>query len=251
KIKQDGRYERFQAKWFGAEAAAAAPPPNTGSALTFKPALVAKVWPIFLQGLQLTVTLAAAGLVFGLPLGLLLALARLSPFKPVAAFAVVYVELFRGTPLLVQIFFLYFVLPAFGVSMPELLTAILALSLNAAAYIAEIFRSAIQSVPRGQMEAARSLGMTYPQAMREVVLPQATVRAIPPLTNEGVALLKDSSLVSIMGMTELTRTGQELSSRYADPVTVWLTVAVLYLLLTIPLTQVAAYMEKRLVRGAH
>lgn len=228
--------------------AQAARAPSGG--LRLDPGLVWRMGPVFLQGVALTLGLALAGLVGGVPIGLALALARLSSAKPLRALAAIYVEAVRGTPLLVQIFFLYFILPAFGVSLPELVTAVLALALNAGAYVAEIFRSAIAAVPPGQLEAARALGMSYPLAMREVVLPQAFFRAIPPLTNEGVALLKDSSLVSIMGMTELTRTGQELASRYADPVTIWLAVAALYLVLTLPLTQLAGLLERRLAAGS-
>ena len=154
-------------------------------------------------------------------------------------------ELVRGTPLLVQILFIYFVLPVFGVSLPAFTSGILALTLNSAAYLAEIFRAGIQSIDVGQMEAARSLGMTYPQAMRRVILPQTFRRVLPPLTNEGIALLKDSSLVSVIGLTELARTGQELASRYAAPLTIWPMVALLYLALTFPLTRVAEYLERR------
>ena len=131
----------------------------------------------------------------------------------------------RGTPLLVQILFIYFVLPVFGVSLPAFTSGIIALTLNSAAYLAEIFRAGIESIESGQMEAARSLGMTYSQAMRRVILPQTFRRVLPPLTNEGIALLKDSSLVSVIGLTELARTGQELASRYAAPLTIWPMVA--------------------------
>jgi len=156
-----------------------------------------------------------------------------------------YVEVVRGTPLLVQIFFIYFVLPRVGISLPEFATAIVALSVNTGAYVTEIFRAGIQSIDVGQMEAARSLGMTYGLAMHRVILPQAFRRVLPPLTNEAIALLKDSSLVSIMGMTELTRTGQELASRFAQPMAIWPAVALLYLALTLPLTRLAYLLESR------
>lgn len=264
KVRASGEYARLETKYFGAPSnarlPAVAPAAEAADAerraqaresagLRLDPGLAVRMAPVFLQGVLLTLGLAVAGLLGGVPVGLALALARLSPFGLLRLPAAIYVEAVRGTPLLVQIFFLYFILPAFGVSLPELVTAVLALALNAGAYVAEIFRAAIAAVPTGQLEAARALGMSYPLAMREVVLPQAFARAIPPLTNEGVALLKDSSLVSIMGMTELTRTGQELASRYADPVTIWLTVAALYLLLTLPLTQLAAQLERRMSAG--
>jgi His/Glu/Gln/Arg/opine family amino acid ABC transporter permease subunit len=173
------------------------------------------------------------------------ALGRVSHFWPLSAAAAVYVEVIRGTPLLVQIFFAYFVLPAVGISLPAFMAGLAALSVNCGAYIAEIFRAGIQSIEVGQMEAARSLGMTYPQAMRLIILPQAIRRVVPPLTNEAIALLKDSSIVSIMGMSELARQGQELTSRYAAPMTIWPAVALFYLLMTFPLTRLAQYLEAR------
>jgi His/Glu/Gln/Arg/opine family amino acid ABC transporter permease subunit len=182
---------------------------------------------------------------FGLPIGLLLALARVQSSRLLKAPAAVYVEVMRGTPLLVQILFIYFVLPSFGVNIPAFWSGIIALTLNSAAYIAEIFRAGIQSIDAGQMEAARSLGMTHAQAMRRIILPQTFRRVVPPLTNEAIALLKDSSLVSVIGLTELARTGQELASRYAAPLTIWPMVAIFYLLLTFPLTRIAEYLERR------
>jgi ABC-type amino acid transport system permease subunit len=156
-----------------------------------------------------------------------------------------YVEVMRGTPLLVQILFVYFVLPSVGINLPAYASGILALTLNASAYISEVIRAGIVSIDAGQMEAARALGMSYWQAMRRIILPQTFRRVVPPLTNEGIALLKDSSLVSVIGLTELARTGQELASRYAAPLTIWPLVALLYLALTFPLTRMAEYLEHR------
>jgi His/Glu/Gln/Arg/opine family amino acid ABC transporter permease subunit len=203
------------------------------------------VWRILALGAWWTLRLTLLSLLFGTPLGLLAALGRLSHFRPLSLAAGFYVEAVRGTPLLVQIFFVYYVLPAVGISLPEFLAGLVALSVNSGAYIAEIFRAGIQSIDIGQMEAARSLGMTYPLAMRLVVLPQALRRVLPPLTNEAIALLKDSSLVSVMGMAELTRQGQDLISRFAAPMTIWPAVALFYLLMTLPLTRLAQYLEAR------
>ncbi|MEO6390356.1 MAG: ABC transporter permease subunit, partial [Pyrinomonadaceae bacterium] len=246
KIRTSGEYDRLNEKWFGKEAEAAlekeaAKPP----AKAFDTGLVKKLLPLFLAGIWLTAQLAVISLALGLPIGLLLALARVQSLKILRAPAAVYVEIMRGTPLLVQILFIYFVLPYFGISIPAKVSGIIALTLNCAAYIAEIFRAGIQSIDAGQMEAARSLGMTYGQAMKRIILPQTFRRVVPPLTNEAIALLKDSSLVSVIGLTELARTGQELSSRYAAPLTVWPMVAIFYLLLTFPLTRVAEYLERR------
>jgi His/Glu/Gln/Arg/opine family amino acid ABC transporter permease subunit len=201
------------------------------------------------RGTPLTTAQAWALTLLGLPLGLAVALLRIAPSRPVSWTAGAYVEILRGTPLLVQVFFVYFVLPSAGLSLSAWAAGVAALGVNASAYIAEVCRAGVLSVDRGQTEAARSLGMTPWQALRFVVLPQALRRMVPPLTNEAVALLKDSSLVSVMGLTELTRAGQELSGRYADPLTVWPAVALFYFAVTFPLTRLAAWMERRWEAG--
>ena len=247
RIEDSGEYARVYRQWFGDVPAAAAGPAAgaAGSGALFNPDLVSRTWRFLVRGVWMTAALAAVALLFGLPIGLALALARVQRTRLLSVPAGVYVEVVRGTPLLVQILFIYFVLPAFGINLPAFTSGIIALTLNAAAYLAEIFRAGIESIEAGQMEAARSLGMTYAQAMRRIILPQTFRRVLPPLTNEGIALLKDSSLVSVIGLTELARTGQELASRYAAPLTIWPVVALLYLLLTFPLTRVAQQLERR------
>jgi lysine-arginine-ornithine-binding protein len=246
KIKETGEYDRIHEKWFGeaAERAAQQEAQRTKPKV-FDLGIVRRTLSFFLRGVWLTAKLALLSLGLGLPIGLLLALMRVQSSRLIKAPAALYVEVMRGTPLLVQILFIYFVLPYFGIYLPAFMSGIIALTLNCAAYISEIFRAGILSIDVGQMEAARSLGMTYSQAMRRIVLPQTFRRVVPPLTNEGIALLKDSSLVSVIGLTELARTGQELASRYAAPLTIWPVVAVFYLILTFPLTRVAEYLERR------
>jgi lysine-arginine-ornithine-binding protein len=246
KIKETGEYDQIHEKWFGeaAERAAEQEASRTKPKV-FDFDLVKRTFPLFLRGVWLTAQLAFLSLLLGLPIGLLLALARVQSSKLLRAPAAVYVEVMRGTPLLVQILFIYFVLPYFKIYLPAFTSGVIALTLNCAAYLAEIFRAGILSIDAGQMEAARSLGMSHAQAMRRIILPQTFRRVVPPLTNEGIALLKDSSLVSIIGLTELARSGQELASRYAAPLTIWPVVAILYLLLTFPLTRVAEYLERR------
>jgi lysine-arginine-ornithine-binding protein len=246
KIKETGEYNQIHEKWFG-EAAEQA---QQQAAQSRKPKvfdldIIRRTLPLFLSGVWFTARLALLSLLFGLPIGLLLALARVQSSRIIKAPAALYVEVMRGTPLLVQILFIYFVLPYFKIYIPAFTSGVIALTLNSAAYIAEIFRAGILSIDVGQMEAARSLGMTYSQAMRRIILPQTFRRVVPPLTNEGIALLKDSSLVSVIGLTELARTGQELASRYAAPLTIWPVVAIFYLLLTFPLTRVTEYLERR------
>lgn len=246
KIKETGEYDRIHEKWFGeaAERAAQQEAQRTKPKV-FDLGIVRRTFSFFLRGVWLTAKLALLSLGLGLPIGLLLALMRVQSSRLLRAPAALYVEVMRGTPLLVQILFIYFVLPYFGIYLPAFMSGIIALTLNCAAYISEIFRAGILSIDVGQMEAARSLGMTYSQAMRRIILPQTFRRVVPPLTNEGIALLKDSSLVSVIGLTELARTGQELASRYAAPLTIWPVVAVFYLILTFPLTRVAEYLERR------
>lgn len=246
KIRETGQYDQIHAKWFGEAAERTAEQEaSQRKAKAFDIQLIKRTWRFFLAGVWWTAKLALLSLLFGLPIGLLLALMRVQSSRLLAAPAAVYVEVMRGTPLLVQILFIYFVLPTFGISIPAFWSGILALTLNSAAYISEIFRAGILSIDAGQMEAARSLGMTYAQAMKRIILPQTFRRVVPPLTNEAIALLKDSSLVAIIGITELTRAGQEAASRYAAPLTIWPMVAIFYLLLTFPLTRIAEYLERK------
>jgi His/Glu/Gln/Arg/opine family amino acid ABC transporter permease subunit len=242
RLQDSGEYAKIYSKWFGESAGpgAAATAPRA-----FDTSIIARTWSFFVRGVWMTAVMAVSSLVLGLPLGLCLAMARVQSKRLFTTPAAIYVEVMRGTPLLVQILFVYFVLPSVGINLPAYTSGILALTLNAAAYISEVIRAGILSIDTGQMEAARALGMSYWQAMRRIILPQTFRRVVPPLTNEGIALLKDSSLVSVIGLTELARTGQELASRYAAPLTIWPLVALLYLALTFPLTRVAEYLERR------
>lgn len=246
KIKETGEYNQIHEKWFGEAAEQAqAVAAQSRKPKVFDLDIIRRTLPFFLSGVWFTARLAIISLLLGLPIGLLLALARVQSSRLLRAPAAFYVEVMRGTPLLVQILFIYFVLPYFKIYIPAFTSGVIALTLNCAAYISEIFRAGILSIDVGQMEAARSLGMTYSQAMRRIILPQTFRRVVPPLTNEGIALLKDSSLVSVIGLTELARTGQELASRYAAPLTIWPVIAIFYLLLTFPLTRVAEYLERK------
>lgn len=259
KIVADGRYARIYQQWIrepmspdyparlatfkseGTPIGAA----RTGSALAIRPDVLRESLPLLLKGAGLTLLVTLYTLLIGIPLGLVVALVRLSPLRPLSLLALAYVEFIRGTPLLVQIFVIYFLLPALGLDLPQMQAAVLAMSLNAAAYISEIFRGGIESIDPGQMEAARSLGMDYPRAMRWVILPQTFRRILPPMTNETVALLKDTSLISIIGLAELTRIGREQVGNTGAPVTILTAVALLYLLMTLPLTAVARRLEVR------
>jgi len=166
--------------------------------------------PYLLKGAVVTLRLSVVSVFFGIILGLFLGLARISKNYFLRIPSTIYVEVIRGTPLLMQLLIIYYALPSFGINLGAITAAIVGLSLNSAAYTGEIFRSGIQSIEKGQMEAARSLGMTYFQAMRYVILPQAFRRILPPLTNEFVSMLKESSLASTLAVTELLRAGREI-----------------------------------------
>jgi polar amino acid transport system permease protein len=197
------------------------------------------------DGVLQTFIVTFASIVFALLIGLLAGLARISRNKFVSRLATVYVEVVRGIPLLVWLFYIYFALGPI-LQLKGLSAAIFAMSFCYGAYMAEIFRAGILSIPRGQMEASLSLGMTRGQAMRKVILPQAVRVILPPVGNEFIALLKDSSLVSILALSDLFRRGREYAATtfaYFDSYTI---VALIYLVLTLLLSKLVAFMEGRL-----
>jgi glutamine transport system permease protein len=214
--------------------------------------IVVKNFNNLLQGAWLTIELTGISVACGTILGLFLSLGRISQKKVFSWLSAAYIDFFRGTPLLVQLFIIHYGLPqlfdntALDYIPNAFLSAIIALTLNSAAYVAEIFRSGIQSIDKGQMEAARSLGMSYGQAMRNVILPQAFKRVIPPLGNEFIAMLKDSSLVMVIALPELMMQAKSVAGREFKFFEIYLAVAFLYLLMTMTISQLVAYMERRL-----
>ena len=214
--------------------------------MDFDVSLVIKAMPLLIEGALVTIKITALSVAFGIIIGLFAGIARISSFWPVRALAAVYVDFIRGTPLLVQIFLMYFALPVVtGMRIDPFVAAITACSVNSGAYVAEIFRAGIQSIDDGQMEAGRSLGMTWTQTMRYIIVPQAFKRVIPPLGNEFIALLKDSSLVSVIGFEELTRRGQLIIARTYGSLEIWVSVAILYLIMTLTISRLVAYLERR------
>lgn len=202
--------------------------------------------PLLLVGAGITIEISALSVGLGLLIGTVLGVCRICLNKPLRYFAAIYVELIRGTPLLVQIFVAYFALPLLtGSRVDPFIAAIAACSINSGAYVAEIFRGGIQSIDVGQMEAGRSLGLTWSQTMRFVILPQAFKRIIPPLGNEFIAMLKDSSLVSVIGFEELTRRGQLIIARTYASLEIWTAVAFIYLVMTFTISRFVAYLERR------
>ncbi|MBQ7515112.1 MAG: amino acid ABC transporter permease [Schwartzia sp.] len=208
--------------------------------------LAVSALPLLFLGAGVTIKITALSVGFGIIIGLFVGIARISEFRLLRLLAAVYVDFLRGTPLLVQIFLVYFALPVVtGQHMDPFLAAISACSINSGAYIAEIFRAGIQSVDNGQMEAGRSLGLSWAQTMRYIIVPQAFKRVIPPLGNEFIALLKDSSLVSVIGFEELTRRGQLIIARTYGSLEIWTAVALIYLIMTIAISRLVAYLERR------
>lgn len=207
------------------------------------------VLPRLLEGMLVTLQLTALAGALGIGLGLFLSLARVSRNPWLSGAAAWYVTVVRGTPLLLQILFVYFALPPLlDIRLDAFPAGVLALSFNAAAYLTEIFRAAILSIDKGQMEAARALGMSYGLAMRLVILPQTMRRLIPPIVNELAALSKDSSLVSVISLSELLYVTQRLGAKYLRPWEVYVWAGLGYLLIVVALSSVAAQLERRLAR---
>ncbi len=214
--------------------------------MNFDMNLVVNSFPLLLVGAGVTIQITVLSTAIGFVIGLIVGVARISHLRPLRLLAEVYVEFFRGTPLLVQIFLFYFALPVItGQRIDPFIAAISACGINSGAYVAEIFRAGIQSVDEGQMEAGRSLGMTWLQTMRYIIVPQAFKRVIPPLGNEFIAMLKDSSLVSVIGFEELTRRGQLIIAKTYGSFEIWMSVAVIYLVMTLTISRFVAYLERR------
>ncbi|ALS60768.1 MULTISPECIES: amino acid ABC transporter permease [Pandoraea] len=207
-------------------------------------------WQDLAHGALVTVEVTVCALALGCVLGLLVGMGRLNPAHRIRyGICTIYVTFIRGTPLLVQLFILFFGLPQFNILLPAFLCGVLGLGIYSGAYVSEIVRGAIQSIERGQMEAARSLGMPYGMAMRSVILPQAIVRMIPPLGNEFIALIKNSALVSLLTIHDVMHEGQKIISVSYRSLEVYLAIAFVYLILTGATTLLLQRAEKSLRAG--
>ena len=202
--------------------------------------------PLLLAGAGVTIEITAIAVGLGFIFGLITSVCRLSDVKILQVIAVCYVNIIRGTPMLVQIFLIYFALPmVIGQRINPFVAAVAACSINSGAYVSEIFRAGIQSVDKGQMEAGRSLGLSWMQTMRYVILPQAFKHVIPPLGNEFISMTKETSLVSVIGFEELTRRGQLIIAKTYGSFEIWLTVAAIYLVMTLTIARLVSYLERR------
>lgn len=208
--------------------------------------LVQNFIPYLLKAAWITLILSLISIVVGLVLGLFITLMKISKYKILVLFADFYLWVIRGTPLLVQLFLVYFGLPQIGIELSPFTSAIIALGVNASAYIAEIYRGGIMSVPKGQIEAAEALGMKYPGIMRKIVLPQALRVSIPSLGNQAIILLKDSSLASLVTVSELMMVSQRYASTNYAYIEFYIVAALLYLVMTTFFTYILNKMEHRM-----
>lgn len=205
---------------------------------------ITKMGPLLI-GLIVTLRISFISIIFAIIIGITVGISRISSNLVLRKLSIVYIELIRGTPLLVQIFIFYFFIGTV-LDLSRMTSGIAALAVFAGAYLAEIVRAGIQSVHKGQMEAARSLGMNYFQAMKHIILPQALKRTLPPMAGQFISLIKDSSLVSVIAITDLTKAGREVVTNTFSPFEVWFTVAIMYLVLTSTLSFLVQKLEWRL-----
>lgn len=211
--------------------------------------LVLQNFQFLLTGAYYTLLITIVSMFFGLIIGLLLALARLKGNRLLSGLAKGYVSIIRGTPILVQIFIIYYGLPDYGITLGPLTAAFISLSINIGAYLSETFRGAILSVPKGQTEAAQSLGLTPLQTMRRVVLPQAARVAIPPMGNTFIGMLKETSLVSVVTVTELLRSAQLLIAQYYVAMPFYIAIAIMYWLMSVFFSFILNRIENRLSKA--
>jgi len=214
---------------------------NFSGALEYLPAL--------LQGALVSVELTLTVMAFALVLGLVVALARMTRVRPIRTAATFYIEVIRGTPCLLQLFYIYFVLPAFGVRLPAFTAGVIGLTINYAAYLSEVYRAGIQAVAKGQLEAAQALGMSRSLMMRLIILPQAIRIIVPPLGNYFISLFKDTALASIITVKELLFTGQIIAAVNFQYFTIFTIIGMIYLALSYPGSLGVQYLERRMKIG--
>lgn len=212
--------------------------------IDFKLDILQSTFPLLLEGTLITLKISTISFVLAMLLGVIVGIARSRSHRWHLLFTP-YVEIFRGTPLLTQLFFIYYGLPTLGITMDGFTAAYIGLGLNGGAYISEIIRSSLLSVEQDQLDAAYALGLTWMQAMIHVILPQALTVAIPPLVNSFSSLLKDTSLVSVLAITELTRIGQLIYTRTFRAFEIYLAIGILYFIMTYSASRFSRYLEKK------
>lgn len=218
--------------------------------MTLDFSIITKYYPMLIEGVKMTILLTLASVIIGIILGLITALMRMSRIIVFRSISAAYIEIVRGTPILVQIFLIYFGLPELiGFNIPEFPASVIALGFNSGAYVAEIIRAGIQAVDRGQAEASYSLGMNSVMTMRYIIIPQAVKNILPALVNEFITLIKESSIVSVIGLTELLRTGDIIRSITYKPFEPLIIVALIYFIMTFSLSKFMGRVEGRLKKS--
>lgn len=241
-LRASGEYDRIKEKYIGENAVSAANQSRWG--------LIVESLPSLLKGLGNTLLLTIVSLFFAFFLGLIFGFMKVGRNRWLRGIATVFVDIFRGIPLLVLAFFIYFGIPqAFGFTMSPIVAAVLTLSLNAGAYVTEIIRGGIQSIDPGQLEAARSLGLPYRKAMMKIIIPQAIKVMIPTFINQLVITLKDTSILSVIGLVELTQSGKIIIARTFASFDIWLVVAIMYLVVITILTKISDRLERKVRHG--
>lgn len=208
--------------------------------------LIISSLPVLLKGLGVSLQIAFLSSCIGISLGTILALIQTSTIRPLTWLVIIFVNIIRGTPMLIQIFFAMYLLPQIGITLAPFWVAIIAIGLNSSAYISQIIRSGIGAINKGQLEAAQVLGLSKIQTIRYIILPQALALVLPGLGNEFITLIKDSSLASLIGVSELTKEGRLIMSRTLDAITIYAVIAVLYLAVTITISCILFKLEERI-----
>jgi polar amino acid transport system permease protein len=202
--------------------------------------------PALMEGAGITVSVSLLSFFLALLVGLLLALARMSQFKPIRMISACYIQFIRGTPMLLQLFFIYYVLPYAGILLSPFISGVLGLGANYAAYMAEVFRAGIQAIPKGQWDASAALGMSRPLLMQRIIVPQAIRIVIPPLGNFFISMFKDSALVSVITLRDLTFTAEILAAATFKHFEIFGMVAAIYLAISYPSAKLVEWVERRL-----
>lgn len=212
----------------------------------FDPAVIVPYLPTLIEGAGITFAVSILAILLGIPCGLALCFLRQSRGRAAATAAAVYISFFRGTPLLVQLLVFFYIPPAYGIELPAYLTAVAVLTMNTTAFQAEIFRGGLQAIPRGQVEAAQMLGFTHGQVRRRVLVPQMLRVTLPALTNEAIDILKSSSLVSVIAVSELLRRGRQVAAATYHPLEAYAATALMYLLLVSLIAYAGRHAGRRL-----
>lgn len=242
-LKEDGTFDELHEKWFGEEATEALEQSSSGLDWSF----AIKALPLLLQGAKYTILITVLGLIFGLIIGVLFGFGRLAENKLIYGLSSIYVEVVRGTPIMIQALYIYFAIPMLlNFDINAVVAGVIAISINAGAYIAEIVRGGVEGVDKGQVEAGRSLGLTHMQTTYKIVWPQAFKRMIPPLGNQFIISLKDTSLLTMIGVGELTRQGTIIVASNFRSVEIYTVVGLMYLAMTLSISLILRQIEKRM-----